>query len=217
MSQDGATVIRVDILDVREIFVGGLSSVFDAARGIEVVGVRTSPHQPPAPRAGVLLINPDVLGPDDAHAYVARSSAVGAVVVLAHEVDPGEVDGYLAAGAAQVVSCTGCAEDLVHAVRMAARTVTAGSVDRDEAAAPVGPDQGPPLSGREEQVLRRIAAGLTHDQVARRLGISRHTVDTYVKRIRAKLGVGNKAELTRVAVLRSNWRTVAGERGLSAS
>ena len=36
---------------------------------------------------------------------------------------------------------------------------------------------------------------------SRRLGISAHTVDTYVKRIRSKLAVGNKAELTRAAVL----------------
>ncbi len=217
-------MIRVDILDVREIFVDGLSSVLDAASGIEVVGVRTAPHRPPAPRAGVLLINPDVLDPDDAPAYVARSSASGAVVVLAHEVDPGTAGDYLAAGAAEVVSCTDCVEDVVHAVRRAAltgagagRAVGTGSADRDGATAPAGSDQDPPLSGREEQVLRRIAAGLTHDQVARRLGISRHTVDTYVKRIRAKLGVGNKAELTRVAVLRNSWPAAAGDRGLNAS
>ena len=49
-------------------------------------------------------------------------------------------------------------------------------------------------------MLRQISRGLTHGQIATRLGISPHTVDTYVKRIRAKLGVGNKAELTRVAL-----------------
>ncbi|MFF2778624.1 response regulator transcription factor [Streptomyces sp. NPDC058052] len=59
---------------------------------------------------------------------------------------------------------------------------------------------GPPLSAREEQVLHMLAQGLTHDQTARRLGISRHTVDTYVKRVRGKLGLGNKAELVRAAM-----------------
>ncbi|MFB8759372.1 response regulator transcription factor [Streptomyces nigra] len=57
-----------------------------------------------------------------------------------------------------------------------------------------------PLSPREQEVLQFIASGMTHDQVARRVGISRHTVDTYVKRVRTKFGVGNKAELTRVAL-----------------
>lgn len=57
------------------------------------------------------------------------------------------------------------------------------------------------LSRREQQVLTHIAGGSTHDQIARRLGISPHTVHTYVQRIRAKLGPANKAELTRMALL----------------
>lgn len=59
------------------------------------------------------------------------------------------------------------------------------------------------LSARETQVLRLVGEGLTHRQVARRLGISPHTVDTYIKRVRCKLRVGNKAELTRAALERS--------------
>jgi two-component system, NarL family, nitrate/nitrite response regulator NarL len=55
------------------------------------------------------------------------------------------------------------------------------------------------LSRREEEVLDLIARGLTHAQTAARMGVSRATVDTYVERIRAKLHVGNKAELTRAA------------------
>nr|WP_244984039.1 helix-turn-helix transcriptional regulator [Actinomadura citrea] len=62
---------------------------------------------------------------------------------------------------------------------------------------PAATDQ---LSLREQQVLDCIANGYTHGQIARHLGISRHTVDTYVKRIRGKLNLGNKAELTRAAV-----------------
>jgi DNA-binding NarL/FixJ family response regulator len=65
------------------------------------------------------------------------------------------------------------------------------------------------LSARESQVLTHIAHGLTHSQIASRLRISPHTVDTYVKRIRAKLGIGNKAELTRFALLRDTARITA--------
>jgi two-component system invasion response regulator UvrY len=57
------------------------------------------------------------------------------------------------------------------------------------------------LSKRERQVLRSIGEGFTHDQTARRLGISPHTVDTYVKRVRGKLRIGNKAELARAALM----------------
>lgn len=70
----------------------------------------------------------------------------------------------------------------------------------------VQPDLGPEtergvLSMREYQVLRQIAEGRTQGQIARALGISHHTVDSYLRRIRAKLGLGNKAELTRAAML----------------
>lgn len=56
------------------------------------------------------------------------------------------------------------------------------------------------LSKREREALMYISAGYTHSQTARRMGTSKTTVDTFVRRIRMKLGVGNKAELTRVAI-----------------
>lgn len=86
--------------------------------------------------------------------------------------------------------------DLVKAVHGAARKVRplAGPV-------PPLPDRGE-LSPRERQVLDFIAAGLTHAQAARRLGISQHTVDPHVKRIRSKLGVGNKTDMVRLALAR---------------
>ncbi|MBO3744440.1 response regulator transcription factor [Streptosporangiaceae bacterium NEAU-GS5] len=56
------------------------------------------------------------------------------------------------------------------------------------------------LSVREGEALGLIARGFTHSQVATRMGVTKATVDTYVERIRAKLQVGNKAELTRAAL-----------------
>jgi DNA-binding NarL/FixJ family response regulator len=56
------------------------------------------------------------------------------------------------------------------------------------------------LAPREVETLRWIASGYTHSQIARRMGLTQTTVDTYVKRIRAKLDAGNKAELTRMAI-----------------
>jgi DNA-binding NarL/FixJ family response regulator len=56
------------------------------------------------------------------------------------------------------------------------------------------------LSPREAQALALIGHGYTHHQVARRMGIAKTTVETYVERIREKLGLGNKAELTFAAL-----------------
>jgi len=62
------------------------------------------------------------------------------------------------------------------------------------------------LSHREREALTYIAAGYTHKQAARQMAISKATVDTYVQRIRAKVGVGNKADLTRMAMVEADCR-----------
>ncbi|MGV4984028.1 response regulator transcription factor [Streptomyces sp. NPDC001709] len=58
----------------------------------------------------------------------------------------------------------------------------------------------PPLTDRELETLRHIAAGRTYLQAARAMGVSRHTVDAYLRRIRVKLGHTSTAELTRIAI-----------------
>ncbi|WP_424643981.1 response regulator transcription factor [Embleya sp. AB8] len=55
------------------------------------------------------------------------------------------------------------------------------------------------LTRRESQVLWHIAQGDTYARTARCMGISVHTVDAYLRRIRAKLGVATRAELIRLA------------------
>jgi DNA-binding CsgD family transcriptional regulator len=56
------------------------------------------------------------------------------------------------------------------------------------------------LAPREREALSLIAQGFTQSQAASRMGISPATIDTYIKRIRHKLGPGNKADLTRRAI-----------------
>ncbi|GGU80590.1 hypothetical protein GCM10010275_14190 [Streptomyces litmocidini] len=79
------------------------------------------------------------------------------------------------------------------------RAGEAPDTDRDRPPGPSAREGSPGLSARERETLLLVADGLTRNQTARRIGISPHTVDTYLKRIRAKLGLGNKAELARAA------------------
>jgi DNA-binding NarL/FixJ family response regulator len=58
----------------------------------------------------------------------------------------------------------------------------------------------PSLAPRELETVGWLVNGLTHRQVAHRMGLTEATVNTYVKRLRAKLSVGNKAELTRKVI-----------------
>ncbi|MGW9069980.1 response regulator transcription factor [Streptomyces yangpuensis] len=62
------------------------------------------------------------------------------------------------------------------------------------------PDPAPELAPREQETLRHIAAGHTYHQTARHMGLSTHTVDAYLRRIRTKLNINTTAEMTRAAI-----------------
>ncbi|MBO1348985.1 MAG: helix-turn-helix transcriptional regulator [Hormoscilla sp. GUM202] len=56
------------------------------------------------------------------------------------------------------------------------------------------------LSERELQVLELVAAGLTNQNVAEKLEISKRTVDNHVSNILTKTATGNRVELVRWAM-----------------
>jgi DNA-binding NarL/FixJ family response regulator len=193
-------VICIDVLAGSPIFLVGLVHTLTDA-GIKVVAARTSPDVAPSWCADAVLIDADALSSATHLAPITEAASSMAVLVL-HDAAPSEAATYFRAGASGVVSKRESVECIIRAVRAVTAGVRVGPSDSDappvvERAEAVRQH----LSQREDQVLRRISQGLTHGQVATRLGISPHTVDTYVKRIRLKLGVGNKAELTRAALL----------------
>jgi DNA-binding NarL/FixJ family response regulator len=196
-------VTGVEIIDGCPIFVYGLKEIL-SGQGMSVVAVTDNTALQLHEQADVVLVDPAVFRERDEVLQIGRLARARPVLVLTAKRLSGRAPAYLRVGAAGVLSKQERPEVIVAAVRAAGQPAAASG---REQAAPAGVDGatagelGNPLSRREEQVLRQISWGLTHDQVARRLGISRHTVDTYVKRIRSKLGVGNKAELTRAAML----------------
>jgi DNA-binding NarL/FixJ family response regulator len=69
-------------------------------------------------------------------------------------------------------------------------------------AAPGDPEAAQALSAREQEVLRLVARGHTLDEVARQMGVSRHTVRTFVRRIYGKLQVSSRTQMVHVAMQR---------------
>lgn len=55
------------------------------------------------------------------------------------------------------------------------------------------------LTGRELEIVKLVAAGMTNEQIAEQLTISRFTVKTHVNRAMAKLGVPDRAGLVSIA------------------
>jgi DNA-binding NarL/FixJ family response regulator len=188
----GGNVIQVAILDSSPIFLIGMVHLL-SAEGIQVVDAKTPPCEGMIWHADAVLLDVNALVDAPTHiAAQARSAPV--LVVCDNPLPPAEEDALRRHGAALVISKCATGAEVVAAVRSVASAV------RPLPARALPGGNRMRLSGREAQVLRQISSGLTHDQVATRLGISRHTVDTYVKRIRAKLGAGNKADLTRAAI-----------------
>ncbi|MFJ8011042.1 response regulator transcription factor [Streptomyces sp. NPDC096339] len=57
----------------------------------------------------------------------------------------------------------------------------------------------PTLTPREQEVLAYLAQGDTYRMIACRMGLSPHTVDTYLRRLRSKTGAANRTQLTHIA------------------
>jgi two-component system, NarL family, nitrate/nitrite response regulator NarL len=152
------------------------------------------------------------LGSDEpALESIALLAASTPVLVISASAQPADVLGAIRAGASGYLTKDCEPELLAGGVLSAASggfALTGTLADIVQSAQPR--DAGPQgagtaqvrLSPREEQTLSYIARGFTHDQIATRLGIRKSTVNTYVERIRDKLQVGNKADLTRAALAR---------------
>jgi DNA-binding NarL/FixJ family response regulator len=110
---------------------------------------------------------------------------VKAIVVSMHE-DARYVRAALAAGAHDFVAKSASTAALLSAIR----AVHAGEYANAEL-----PDESMLLSEREREVARLIARGHAGPEIARRLGITKSSVDTYRARLFRKLGVDSRAQL----------------------
>jgi DNA-binding NarL/FixJ family response regulator len=201
-------MIRISVLERSPIFVRGLTVVLGGA-GFDVTDVTGAPWSG-RHVTDVFLVNPDTLAGTCVTDFVAEVCATPVVVTVPDAGHEHDVQNYLKAGVTGVLDRHAEPGVVIEGLRSAAAgrsfVGVAGPYGDDQTSDNAGetPSRSPDraaLSPRESQVLVQIARGRTHGQTARLLGISQHTVDTYVKRIRSKLALGNKADLTRAAVL----------------
>jgi DNA-binding NarL/FixJ family response regulator len=75
-----------------------------------------------------------------------------------------------------------------------------GEYRRLAAEAPKPLPEAPRLTGRETEVLRFVASGLSYKQIAQRLSLSHRTVQNHVQNTLNKLQLHNRVELARFAI-----------------
>jgi DNA-binding NarL/FixJ family response regulator len=133
---------------------------------------------------------------------VTQVSTVGNPVVVFTWDAPTMVWEAVQAGARGCLTRNCSSDEMVLALRIAATGAVYVSPDLVGQLRPRRPsrEMTAGLAPREIETARWIGLGLTQRQIANRMGLSETTVNTYAKRIRSKLRVNNKAELTRAAI-----------------
>jgi DNA-binding NarL/FixJ family response regulator len=141
------------------------------------------------------------------------------IVVLTMYDDPAFIRTALAVGAAGYVAKSAADTGLIGAIRAVhGGRVFVDAQNVEESSLPVGggPHAAAPpiekLSQREREVLTLVASGLTNQAAADRLGLSVKTVESYRARLMEKLGLANRAELTRLAIECGLLQPSGGER-----
>ena len=211
--------VRVLVADDQKIVRDGLATLLGLLDDIQVVG--TAVDGADAVRQ-VAALDPDVVLMDlnmpnldgvEATRRLAESGSRAGVVVLTTYADDDWVFRALQAGARGFLTKDAGADEIASAVA----TVAAGQAQLDpsvqrrllEALAsgahvgvpgvpgPTTPADG--LTAREEEVLTRIADGLSNTEVARQLFVSEATVKTHVNHLLAKTGCRDRAALVAYA------------------
>jgi DNA-binding NarL/FixJ family response regulator len=144
------------------------------------------------------------------HGENAEAETVARLAKAAHPVVASTWDRPMALAQAFRAGARGCVtrhsshQEMLTALRVVATGglyVCAALVERLRAEVGRTPQQETVrLAPREIETVRWIALGFTQAQIATRMGLSLTTVNTYAKRVRSKLRVTNKADLTRMAI-----------------
>ncbi|TQL01462.1 response regulator transcription factor [Cellulomonas sp. SLBN-39] len=216
-----AGTVRVVLADDQALLRAGIGTILSAHPRIEVVGeagtgaeavdlVRTT-------RPDVVCMDvqmPDMDGLEATRRIVADPAVDAAVVVLTTFNREDYLLEALQAGAVGYLLKTSRPEQLTEAVLSAAAgdallapEVTRAVIERAVAeraatapaasappARPASPGPLTPLTEREAEVLGLVARGLSNDEIAAELVVSRATVKTHVSAVLAKLGLRDRVQ-----------------------
>ncbi|WP_458040846.1 MULTISPECIES: response regulator [Bacteria] len=204
--------IRVLVADDQELVRTGLSMILSAQPDIEVVG---QAHDGTEAVALAHSLRPDVClfdirmpGLDGIEATRAIAGPgtehpIAVVIITTFDLDE-YVFAALRAGAKGFLLKDAGSEMLAQAIRAAASgdaliapNVTVRLLEAFAGAEPAAslPQPIEPLTEREEQVLAKVASGLSNSEIAAELYITLSTVKTHVASLMTKLGARNRVEI----------------------
>jgi DNA-binding NarL/FixJ family response regulator len=206
--------ITVVVVDDHPVVRAGMHKVLDAAPDLTVVAEGASGTEAlrlvtrHCPDVLVLDVSlPDMNGVEVTRRLCDAGSTTAILVLTVHD-DHQTVLGLLESGATGYVLKDEALETLASAVRAVCRGETwlspavAGQVVHRAVGRPAAPPECPipKLTPRETEVLCLLGQGLDNAAIAQRLMVAKRTVQNYVSRIYAKLGVNSRTEAALCAI-----------------
>ncbi|TMR88958.1 response regulator transcription factor [Nonomuraea basaltis] len=210
--------IRVLLADDQSLVRAGFRALIDSAPDLQVVGEaadgREAVRLARQTRADVVLMDirmPDVDGLAATREITGDAALAGMKVLV---LTTFEIDEYvfaaLRAGASGFLGKGVEAAELHDAIRLINKgeallspSATRGLITRFLSSPGAGAEHAPEeldaLTEREREVMVLVAAGLTNDEIADQLGISRMTAKTHANRAMLKLGAHDRAQLVIIA------------------
>jgi DNA-binding NarL/FixJ family response regulator len=208
--------IRVLLADDHTMFRQGLAAILASYGGMEVVA--EVPNDAEALRLARDLV-PDVVVMQVQMPFERAKETLEAmrsfddppkVVICTMFERPEYVRGLTGVGASAYVVKSSSAEHLVAAMRAAVLDPEGGNVVVGMPTAMIErADEGSegPLTGRELEILLLASRGLSNGRVASALHIAEATVKRHLANVYQKMGVGNRAQAMREALMR-DWITI---------
>jgi DNA-binding NarL/FixJ family response regulator len=200
-------VIRILLVDDHPVVRHGLRGMLDAEPDLSVVGEAGSGDAGVAlaatERPDIVLMDLRMPGGDGVSAterILKTVPGVRVMVLTTYESDR-DILRAIEAGACGYLLKDASPSELAEAVRAAARgeTVLAPSV-ASTLVRQVRQPAPPALSGRESEVLRLVASGLTNAEIGKQLFISEATVKTHLLRVFNKLNVADRTAAVTTAM-----------------
>ena len=209
--------IRVVVADDHTMFRQGIREMLSTADDIDVVGEARDGvgavdlAKKVRPDVVLLDVEMPVMGAEEAMLRILEIPSPPRLVIVTMHDEPRLVRWFLGRGASAYLVKSASLEQLVAAVRSAARSAhgppgkQAVMVIPHDVLKHLDSDAND-LSGRELEILLLAARGMSNRQISGSLHIADATVKRHLANVYAKLDVSSRSEATRVAIA-NGWIT----------